>query len=303
MSLRAFKKPWFLFILLVVLVAGGWVTFRSDSVRKLDHPEYLSFVGQYVFSVPKDYAVDEQAIQGLQIVLSTKTKLAGKTIDEVYADNNITLQPAAFLKDKKGDSFKKYVDETLVPQIKQKLSADVASTFSKSEGLDTAVLTAKKDGKPLRFIYLKSGLHPVSIVSKEETDAFKKLEQSITDVEKTDLKNEIAPLKKAVENTAKLLRDKNAAELYKQAAPDLRSKNTQDQITKLLAAEEVYSQGAEVINGGSYDNNEFGGVIYFIPLNTDFKPSSGALYFQKIDDQWKLKGLQLPNPATNQVKS
>lgn len=272
---------------------------RSDT-KKLDQPGYLSFVGQYVFSVPEDYAVDEQAIQGLQIVLSTKTKIAGKTIDEVYADNNITLQPAAFLKDKKGDSFKKYVNDTLVPETKQKLSTDVTASFTKSEGLDAAVLTAKKDGKPLRFIYLKTGLHPVSIVSKEETDAFKKLEQSITDVEKTDLKNEIAPLKKAAQNTAQLLRDKNAAELYKQAAPDFRTKNTEEQISKLLAAEEVYSQGSVTINGGSYSGGEFGAVIYFIPLNTDFKSASGALYFQKIDGQWKLKGMQLPNPVANQ---
>src|SRR3989344_8575791 len=112
-------------VLALAVVSGGLYLRGSNSTRDLEHPEYLSIAGQYVFSVPKDYAVDEQAIQGLQIVLSTKTKIAGKTIDEVYADNNITLQPAAFLKDKKGDSFKKYVNETLVPETKQKLSADV----------------------------------------------------------------------------------------------------------------------------------------------------------------------------------
>lgn len=269
---------------------------RSDT-KKLDYPEYLSFSGNYVFSVPKDMAVDAHAIQGIQIVFSGK--IAGKTIDEVYADNNISLQPAAFLKDKKGDSFKKYVNETLVPETKQKLSADVTSTFTKSEGWDIARLTAKKDGKPLRFIYLKSGLHPVSIVSKEETDAFKKIEQSITDVEKTDLKKEADPLKQAAQTTAQNIKDKKAKELYAAAAPELRSKNTEDQITKLLATEEVYSQGSAIINGGSYSSGKFGVVIYFIPLNTDFKSASGALYFQKIDGQWKLTGMQLPNPLSN----
>lgn len=276
---------------------------HSNSIRTLDHPEYLSFVGQYVFSVPKDYAVDEQAIQGLQIVLSTKTKIAGKTIDEVYADNNITLQPAVFLKDKKGDSFKKYVNETLVPQTKQKLSADVTASFNKAEGRDIAVLTAKKDSKPLRFIYLKNGLHPVSVVSKQETDPFKKIEQSVTDVEKTDLKKEAAPLKQAVQNVAQQLKDKKAHDLYVSTAPDFRAKNTEDQITKLLAAEEVYSQGLVTINGGSYSGGEFGAVILFVPLNTDFKPASGALYFQKISGHWKLKAMQLPNPLANKVKS
>ena len=96
MSLRAFKRPWFLFLLLVVLIAGGWLLFGRTDIKKIEHPEYLSFQGDYVFSVPKDMAVDTHAIQGLQIVHSGS--LVGKTIDEVYADNNISLQPVDFLK-------------------------------------------------------------------------------------------------------------------------------------------------------------------------------------------------------------
>ena len=298
MNLRAFKKPWFLFFLLVVLVAGGWLIFGRSGIKKIEHPEYLSFQGDYVFSVPKDMAVDAHAIQGLQIVHSGS--LVGKTIDEVYADNNISLQPATFVKNKKGEEFKKYVNETLVPETKQKLSADVIVAFTESEGFEVATLTAKKDGKPVRFIYLKNSLHPVSIVSKEETEAFKKITTTVTDVEKTDLKKDAALLKEVTKKAAQQLRDKKAEELYSQAGQELQSKNTQDQISKLLAAEEVYSQGDITINGGSYSGGEFGAVIYFIPLNTDFTPASGVLYFKKIDNQWKLTGMQLPNPAVNQ---
>src|SRR3990167_10690286 len=130
MNLRAFKKPWFLFFLLVVLVAGGWLIFGRSGIKKIEHPEYLSFQGDYVFSVPKDMAVDAHAIQGLQIVHSGS--LVGKTIDEVYADKNISLQPVEFLKDKKAEAFQKYINETLVPEQKQKLSPDVTATFNKS---------------------------------------------------------------------------------------------------------------------------------------------------------------------------
>lgn len=300
MSLRAFKKSRFLFLLFVVLVAGSWLIFGRSSPKKLDQPEYLSFQGSYVFSVPKGMAVDAHLIQGIQLVYSGS--IAGKTIDQIYADNNVSLQPLEFIKDKKGSEFKKYINETLVPEQKQKLAPDVAATFAKKDGQDVVKVTVKKDSKPLRFIYIKSGPHPVSIVSKEESDNFKKIEKSVTDVEKTDLKNDAGSLKQAAQTVAQQIRDKKADDLYKTAAPELRTKNTQDEITKLLAAEEVYSQGLVTINGGSYANNEFGAVIHFVPLNTDFKPASGALYFKKIDNQWKLTGLQLPNPLSNKVQ-
>ncbi|HLA49215.1 MAG TPA: hypothetical protein VJY84_01575 [Candidatus Saccharimonadales bacterium] len=294
------SRPRLAILLVVLLLIGGWMLFRPEPIRKIDHPEYLTFSGQYVFSVPKDKAVDAHAIQGLQIVHSGK--IAGKTIDEVYADNNISLQPVEFLKDKKANDFKKYINETLVPEQKQKLSPDVTATFEKSNGWDVAKVTVKKDGQPLRFIYIKNSLHPVSIVSKEETEAFKKIEQSVTDVERTDLKNEAEKLKQAAQTTAQQIKDKKAKELYASAALELKTKNSEAQITDLLAAEEVYSQGMIIINGGSYSSGEFGVVIYFIPLNKDFKPASGALYFKKVDRQWKLSGLQLPNPLSNKIE-
>ncbi len=291
--MKGHKKPWLSAALLILLLGGGWLVFGRSGVKKMDYPEYLTFSGNYVFSVPKDYAVDEQAIVGMQLV--SKGVVTGKTIDQAYEAGNITLQPITLLKDHKSGTFKDYVNNTFVPGAKKVLSPDLSTTFTKVDGWDAAKITIKKDGQPLRFIYLKNGLHPVAVISKQESDPFKKVEQSVTDVEKTDLKQEIEPLKKAVQNTAQLLKDKNAAELYKQAAPDFRSKSTQDDVTKLLAAEAVYSQGSEVINGGSYDKNEFGGVINFTPLSKDFKPAQGALYYLKI------KSLQLPNPRANKV--
>ena len=298
MSSRAFKKPRFLFLLVVVLVAGSWLIFGRSDVKKLEHPEYLAFAGSYVFSVPKDYAVDEQSIVGLQLVY--KGTITGKTLDQIYAADNISLEPITLLKDHESGTFKDYVNNTFVPGAKKVLSEDVSTTFSKVDGWDVARVTLKKDGQQLRFVYLKNGQHPVAVIAKEETTAFKTIEQSVSDVEKTDLKNEVAPLKQTVQKTAQLMRDKNSKELYQQATDDFRSKNTEDQISKLLAVEEVYSQGQVIINGGSYSGGEFGTVVYFVPLNQDFKPASGALYFKKVDGQWKLKGMQLPNPADRQ---
>lgn len=295
------SRPRLTVLLLVLLLIGGGLYFRnSQSIRELDHPEYLTFAGSYVFSVPKDYAVDEQSVFGHQLVY--KGTVTGKTLDQIYAADNITLEPITLLQDHKSKTFKDYVNNTFVPGAKKVLSQDVSTTFSKVDGWDVARVTVKKDGQQLRFIYLKNGQHPVAVISKQETTAFKTIEQSVTDVEKTDLKNEVTSLKQSVQKTAQLIKDKNSGELYKQATPDFRSNNTEDQISKLLAVEEVYSQGQVIINGGSYSGGEFGTVAYFVPLNKDFKPASGALYFKKIDGQWKLKGMQLPNPATYQIQ-
>lgn len=270
---------------------------NANSIKPIDHPEYYSFSGGYVFSIPNGKAVDEQSIVGMQLVYSGT--ILGKNLDQIYEANNIGVQPISGLKDNKADTFKKYVTDTFVPEAKKKLSDDTQAVFSKNNGWDVASVTVKKDGKPFKFIYLKNGKHPVGVFSKEETPDFKKIEQSIMDVEKTDLGKEAAGLKKSIQTTTQLIRDKNSQELYKQAAPDLRTDHTEDQIAKLLAVEEVYSQGSVVVNGGSYSGGEFGAVIYFLPLNKDFKPASGAMYFTKVDGQWKLKGMQLPNPATN----
>ncbi len=292
------SRPRLAVLLLVLLLLGGWLVFGRSDIKKLEHPEYLTFAGSYVFSVPKDYAVDEQSIVGLHLVY--KGTITGQTLDQIYAADNISLEPITLLKDHESGTFKDYVNNTFVPGAKKVLSQDVSITFSKVDGWDVAKVTVKKDGQQLRFIYLKNGQHPVAVISKEETTAFKTIEQSVSDVEKTDLKNEIAPLKQTVQKTAQLMRDKNSKELYQQATDDFRSKNTEDQISKLLAVEEVYSQGQVIINGGSYSGGEFGTVVYFVPLNQDFKSASGALYYKKVDGQWKLKGMQLPNPVANQ---
>ncbi len=291
------KKLWLLAVVVVTILVVGWLILGRSQVKKIDHPEYLSFNGSYAFSVPKDMVVDAHAIQGIQLVYSGN--ITGKNLDGVYSDNNISLQPVDFIKDKNGDAFKKYVNESLVPEQKQKLTADVTAEFSKADGQDVAKVTAKKDGNQLRFIYLRSGKHPVSIVSKEETARFKKIEQTITDIEKTDLKNEAAPLKQAIQNIAQQIRDKKAHDIYTNSDTEFKTKTSEDELTKLLTAEEVYSQGSVTINGGSYGDGQFGAVVYFIPLNSDFKPASGALYFKKVNSQWKLTGLQLPNAAAN----
>ena len=296
MALRTRSSKLFVTLILVVIIllGGGLYLKNSNSTRKLDRPEYLSFVGNYVFSIPTGKVVDEQAIAGMQLVYTGS--VIDKTLDEIYAANNIGVQPIASLKDHKAASFKNFVNDTFVPGLKKSLASDIQVTFAKANGWDEARITVKKDNQPLRFIYLKNGQHPVAVLSKEETPQFMKIEDTITDVEKTDLKREEAPLKKAIQNNSQLMKDQKATDLYNQATPDLRDQISQDQFIKAIKTVEVYTQGQIVINGGSYNNSEFSAVVNFAPLNKDFAPASGVMFLKKVDGQWKVKNLILPNP-------
>src|SRR2546430_8935814 len=98
-----FKKSRLLWPLLLIVVfgvlAGAWSLrghFQSRPVALApEYPEYLSFVGNYVFTVPQKYAVDEQTSPGMQLLYSGP--LPGNNLNGVYAANAISVQPLAFL--------------------------------------------------------------------------------------------------------------------------------------------------------------------------------------------------------------
>ncbi len=280
-------------ILAVLLVGGLWINSRhSTPAGILEHPEYLSFAGNYVFTIPPGNAVDERIVTGLQVVHTGS--LSAKDLDELYRAGGITLQPLTFLADHTKSGFKKYVNQTFIPDIKKSLSADAQLKYTSVGGWDVAKITIRKDNAPLRYVYLKNGRHPVAIVSKDENEAFKKITQTITDVENTDLKTEVSPLKQTVLDAAKLIKDQKAHELYLGATAELRSKSSEADVASALSAVAQYGKGDITIEGGSYNSGEFTVVVNFAPLNRDIKPAPGAMYLDKSEGQWKLKVLQLP---------
>lgn len=302
--MASFRRRPILILSLLIIVAvatiSGTLALRDrHPMRTLEHPEYLSLNGGDVFSIPKSMVVDEQAIAGLQLVYSGS--VANNSYDTVLENGGISVQSLNFLKNNKSSTFKKYVDQ-VVSETKQKLSSDIQIQNTKADGWDAAKLTVNKNGQPLRFIYVQNGIHPVSIVGKIESAAFKTIEQSVTDYEKTDLKNDGPQIRQVLQNFAQQLRDKKAHDLYSGAMAGFRSNVSEDQLNKLLAAEEVYTQGTVNIKGGSYSGSEFSAVINMVPLNKDFKPASGLIALQKENGQWKLSGLQLPNPLANKAQ-
>ena len=288
-----------LFIILVLLVAIGAVAYTrgsSNKVAKAQYPQYYNFPGNYVFSIPKTYSVDEQTIPGAQLVYSGQ--VAAKTLEDVYAAGGISVYANSDLTDHSAKAFKSYVNDKYLPELKKDLSvSDVKIKFGKANGADNASITVNKDGKALRFIYLKGGQHPAVVIAKTQTSAVSKIDETITDLETTPLKTEAESIKNAAQNIAQLAKDQKAAELYNISAPDLRAKNTQDELAKALQAAVSYTAGNIIITGSSYAPNEFSSAIRFTTLSKDNPQTSiGSMSLKKVDGQWKLVSLSLPTP-------
>ncbi len=289
-----------LLIFLVLLAAVGVLAYaRSNDNKdnKSDYPVYLSFDGYYVFSVPKNYTVDEQSVPGAQLVYSGT--ITAKTLEDVYNADGIAIQPITDLTDQSGKAFKKYVNDQYLPEFKKNLATDdVQIKFDKANGADNASITAKKDGKQFRFIFLKGGQHPVAIVAKQEADALKDIERTLLDVEKSALKDQQDSIKKLIKDTAQLIKDKKASELYSAGSEELKSSTTEAELAAALKTATPYTEGSIIISGVSYTPDSFSTVLRLIKLDkNDQQPAVGALTFKKVDGQWKLELLTLPDPT------
>lgn len=287
-----------LLILLVIIVAAGAAIYldgRKNSITAPKHPEYLNFDGNYVFSVPKNYTIDEQSVLGAQLVYTGQ--ISAKTVEDVYNQNGIAVQVLP-ITDHSSNGFKDYVNGKYLSELKNNLSTnDVRVKFGKTNGSDNARITVKKDGQASRFLYLKGGQHPAAVVSKQETGTLKTIEQSIIDVERTDLKNESDGIKKSIQNNLQLARAQKAQELYSGAAPELRSQNSQAQLAGALSAAASFLNQNITISGGSYNPGEFSAALRFTSLNKDNQQTAlGAITLKKSDGQWKLEALSLPTP-------
>lgn len=300
-------KIWIFAVTVLVVLAGGGLLWLSLRPTKLDlghveayqYPEYVSLGGNYVFTIPKTLSVYDRAVLGVQVLYAGG--LTTKTLDEAYQLGGIAVRSLTALTDHSGSAFKKYVSDTYIPDLKKNLSPEVRAQFATNNGWDVAQITVSKNGLPTRFIFLKNGQHPVEVVSKNETDAVKKVEQTITDVESSDLKAEVAPISQSISVITQLIKGQKGPELYQLAAADLRAKVSEADLTNALKAAAPYTSqpGPITVNGIGYDGklHELTVVMTFDPLSSGDKPASGILYIDKIAGQWQLKNLKLPSPA------
>jgi len=302
------RKKLLIGLALLVVIAGAAVVYRnmndkndqSDTPSGVETVSYLNFDGNYVFSVPKDYNVDEQSVPGAQLIYTGQ--ITAKTLEDVYNAGGFSMHAIADLTDHSGKAFKKYVNDKYLPELKKNLSTnDVQVKFGKANEADNAIITVKKDGKQHRYIFLKGGQHPAAIVAKQESSAVKDIERTLIDVEKSDLKTEQDSIKKLIKDTAQLIKDQKTKDLYAAATPELKADITEAELATALKTATPFTEGNIVINGVVYTPKVFSVALRFTKLDkNDQLPAIGSLSFKKVDGQWKLEVLQLPTPPKEQ---
>ena len=299
--LRSPKALLIIFVLLIV--AGGFLYLRgqssSRSLAKAEHPEYLNFNGNYVFSVPKSYSIDEQALPGIVLVYSGAQ--SGKTLEDVYSAGGISAQQLKELPDKSTKKFKEYVNKTFVEELKKNLSTqDVEVKFGKISGQDFAEASVMKDGKQIRFVYLKNGTYPIAVASKTQTDEVKKIANTLADVPTSDLKDEAEKIKQVLQSTYQLVKDQKVAELYNGATDEFRANSKQADVDKAVKDVSYFSKDVVAITGITYAPGEFTAALrYSSTTNTEAKTAYGAIVMKKVDGgEWKLVQMSLPTQAS-----
>lgn len=289
-----------LIILLIVLIAVGAIIYfkgnGDNKTTKSEYPKYVNFDGNYAFSVPKDYTVDEQSVPGAQLVYTGT--ISAKTVEDVYNAGGISVYAISGLTDHSGKAFKDYVSKTFVEDLKKNVSPNnVKVKFGKANGADNARVTAIKDDKTIRFIYLKGGRYPAQVVAKNETSSVKRIAETMEDIESTNFKDEIEPIKQSIKEAAQMVKDQKATDLYSSASPELRAKTSQQELIEALKAATPFSTGNITVSGGSYKPNEFSAVLRFTSSNQDnSQPTFGSIMLKKSDGQWKMEALTLPTP-------
>lgn len=288
-------------LLLVLIIAVAGVAYWRDHNKKDTNAnqlsQYLNFGGDYVFSVPRLYTVDEHAIAGVQLVYSGNQ--SARTLEDIYNASGFSVQAIADYTSSDGDGFKNYINTTFMPQIKKSLATEnIDLKFGKSKGWDTAKAVAIKDGQSYRVLFLKNGKHPAAVVAKSETDAVTTVQTSLVDVEDSDLKKDVASLKKTIEDIAKLAKEQKAQDIFNNGAPDWKSKTSQEEIANALRTAKPYTDGNIVVGGGSYTPGEFTAAVKYTKLDDKEgrQPGFGVIAVKKIDGKWQLIQLSLPRP-------
>lgn len=289
------RKSKLLILVILAVIFGLYIVTQKSSVNTDKLTEYVSFSNNVVYKVPGTLSVDSQTLLGVELMYAVP--ITAKTVEDVYSQNGIAIQ-SINLTDHSSKGFKDYTNSILLPDLKKNLSTnDVTVKYSKSNGLDNASITAKKSGQVIRFIFFKGGQHPVIVVSKQETANSKIINQTLNDIENSDLKNEITAIKTAMKNVIEQAKSQKAQDIYNNSNTELQKQSSVAQLTSALQkASSFLGQNVEV-SGGGYKDNTFSSVMRFTPIGQDNPQSSfGTIILKKSASSWQLQGLTLPTP-------
>ncbi len=301
-----------LLVIVVLLVLGGGAFFArskgylfknsknvntgSTSNGKSDTPQqYINFGGDYSFLVPEDYVVDDSSLPGAQLITKKDEKLEVKTLDEIYGKGVIAIQTfSPALTDE--ESFKNYINKTLLKAIEESLKGKSEVIFGKEGGSTTATIKTSVNGKLVRIQYILNADKPVIIASGAENSAYKTIFGSLAVASKNN--KEFTNIQNAIMTCSSLLKNRMSEDLYRLGSKAFKEQTTLDKLKSSLESASVALDTNMSVSGGVLNNNQFFGSLLFTKpaakSSEQARSAVGAINFEQEDGQWKMSGITLP---------
>lgn len=258
--------------------------------------KYVSFDGDYIFSIPANYIADGTAVAKATIVYpKASPPQNGQSLNDLYANGTVAVQPIAELKDNNPEAFSKYVKEVLGASLRKNFEGITDLRPAKQNGADANEIYALGEGgKHLRANYAINFTQPVLVVAQDRSEVFKTVGFSMGDLKKSGLKSDIDQAAQVAKETAQRLKDQRVKDLRKTATTGYKKQQSEAQLTTVLKDSNSYLQRPISIVGGLYDGKFFIAQLVFEAQAQGEQPAPGVVSLQKVGKTWQLDGLQLP---------
>lgn len=299
------KKLWFVVVVLIGVVAvGGYFGFRNVNQANLiktansshsGDARYVSFGADYIFAVPSSFVVDESSIPGVQLLVPANgASLSVSSFDQLFDATVVAVQPVSKIAPKDSKALKDYLEQTVLPDLRKNISPDISVTYKLVGKYQSASITVRKDGQQVRWMYAYGGAHPYIITAKEKTDVSTEVATTLLAVGDSVVNGDINVIKKVAQADMSLLIQGKTQELLDSGSNDFKQKILLKDLTTAVSNAGNLLRRNIVILGGTLQNDQFSGQLYFTPPTKDDQPSIGTVTLQKEGGQWKVSGFQLP---------
>ncbi len=285
---------------LIILIAIGAVLYLafkpSNKPTSIDTAKYVSLQQGYLFSIPAKHTANGTAIPGFTLIYSEGSPpQKGQSLDDLYANGTVAVQPIVELKDNNPEAFMAYVKDVLAADLRKIFKSPSDMRPAKQKGVDAIEVSALGEaGKVLRIDYAINFTQPVLVVAQDRSDAFKTVGLTMEDLKKSSFKTDIDRAAEVAKDLSEKIQQQDSAKLRANATPDFKKQMTKEQLADTLKKSGNYLQRPINIVGGLYQDKFFIAQLIFEVKVTGQQPAAGIVSLQKIGKTWKLDGLQLP---------
>src|SRR3990167_5719006 len=302
--MKLIKNKFNLKLILLALVAlglffGGYITKSSSgssgageqtSQQKKEY--YISF-DDYYFEVPKQKTADDKLVPGAQFVYNLNTGIRANTLDDLFNDGAIGVQPLLPLNGDK-QAFEHYLSSVAKPDAANAFSGTADLSFgNRKDGVKAADLVAKKDGQIIRRQYVVNLPQSVAVISKDDSEAFRAIGRSLGQASAKF--SDYEKVKVQVFAEGAMLKNRMFEDIYAGAHEDLKATTSVDELNRIADRSKGILAMDVKISGIKVNKKEMSAAILFTDAKDPAKNRTGNMTFHQSVGKWKLITLQLPN--------